>query len=146
MAARRQKQQWTDEQRGLSLAVIDAQGSDMARIAKARQAIRETYGWDIPARTLSSWYGEGRGRNEHVLAIREQTQVVLSERLEKFAAALISQMEKQLDNVDFRDASVALGITIDKILLLKGSNGMQAGAGNALTQVTQFIQTMNVQK
>jgi hypothetical protein len=109
------KRQYSDNDKALALATLDANGGDVRKTAKTLK---------MPESTLSDW-SKNRGVNKEVTEIREVKKKELSERLEDVAYKLTDNLMIRADSelsilVPMKDIATSLGIVVDKMQLLKG--------------------------
>lgn len=109
MSTPRPRRRYPDAQRAAALAALAANGGNLQRTAREL---------DIPESTLEGWAKETR--NPVGPELREQKKADLTGTMEDLAHKLAGCIAGKLDQMAPRDAAVALGITIDKLLLLKG--------------------------
>lgn len=111
---------YTDEQVASALAVLAAEGGCVA--AASRVA-------GVPYTTMNNW-AKGR-RRALVSHMGEAKRASLAESVEGLASLLVGDLssEPARKNAAFKDLAVALGIAVDKLLLLKG-------LPNAITDTT----------
>lgn len=110
------KRQYSDNDKALALATLDANGGNVQQTAKALK---------IPESTLTDW-ANNRGVNPEVTEIRDQKKAELAEKLENVAHALTDNIliraESELSVlVPMKDIATSLGIIVDKMQLLKGA-------------------------
>jgi len=109
------KRQYSDNDKAVALATLDANGGDVRKTAKALK---------MPESTLSDW-SKHRGVNKEVTEIREVKKKELSEKLEEVAYRLTENLAIRADSelsalVPMKDIATSLGIVVDKMQLLKG--------------------------
>src|SRR5688572_27185246 len=109
MTTPRPRRRYPDADRAAALAALDANGGNVD--ATARQL-------NIPRMTLSDW-ASGR-RNPVGADMRDAAKQNLADALEAWAVKLIGIDPTTLPNLTLRDVAVAVGISIDKVLLLRG--------------------------
>lgn len=115
MSKKPTKRQYSDNDKALALATLDANGGDVRKTAKTLK---------MPESTLSDW-SKNRGVNKEVTEIREVKKKELSERLEDVAYKLTDNLMIRADSelsilVPMKDIATSLGIVVDKMQLLKG--------------------------
>lgn len=106
MAKRRR---YSDSDKAAALTVLDANEGNLNKTAKQL---------DIPRTTLERWV-EGRVSDD-VPQLRQQTKKALANELEALAYKLIEAMPEKLEGANLQQASVALGIVVEKMQLLRG--------------------------
>jgi transposase-like protein len=112
---KRGKRQYSDSDKALALATLDANGGDVRKTAKTLK---------MPESTLSDW-SKNRGVNKEVTEIREVKKKELSEKLEEVAYKLTDNLMIRAESelsilVPMKDVATSLGIVVDKMQLLKG--------------------------
>lgn len=100
--------QYSDNDKATALSIVDLCGGN------EQEASRRL---GIPPNTIREWLA-GRVSDE-VRRIRSEKKEALADRLETLAHAYVDSLLKSADDVKPRDA-VALGIVVDKLLLLRG--------------------------
>jgi transposase-like protein len=125
-AAEKRSRTYSDRERAEALAVLDAVGGVVARAAKMT---------GVPEKTLSGWAEEGRVKPE-VLEEKKEIKAALYDRIETLAGDIIGLMVRRVKDdiladrkIGFSEASVALGVLIDKMEKLRGMPGGGAGPG-----------------
>jgi len=106
MKARRS---YSDEQKAVALAGLDADGGNVARTARQL---------GLPPKTLDQWAKGGVGPG--VAKLRHQKKEELADRLEAIARQLLDAMPGKIAAASLRTIAIALGIVIDKMVLLRG--------------------------
>ena len=106
MAKRRR---YSDSDKAAALTVLDANEGNRNETAKHL---------DSPRTTLERWV-EGRVSGD-VPQLRQQTKKALANELEALAYKLIEAMPERLEGANLQQASVALGIVVEKMQLLRG--------------------------
>jgi transposase-like protein len=106
---------YSDNDKALALATLDANGGDVRKTAKTLK---------MPESTLSDW-SKNRGVNKEVTEIREVKKKELSEKLEEVAYKLTDNLMIRAESelsilVPMKDVATSLGIVVDKMQLLKG--------------------------
>jgi hypothetical protein len=109
------KRQYSDNDKAVALATLDANGGDVRKTAKTLK---------MPESTLSDW-SKNRGVNKEVTEIRDVKKKELSEKLADVAWALTENLQTRADSelsilVPMKDIATSLGIVVDKMQLLKG--------------------------
>jgi hypothetical protein len=102
------KRRYSDEDKAVALAALDANGGNLARAAS------ET---GVPRKTLAEW-ASGRVA-DGVADIRHQKKEDLADRLEAIAHALVDAIPGKVKDADLARIATSLGITIDKMRLLR---------------------------
>lgn len=115
MSREGKKRRYSDNDKALALAALDANGGDVRKTAKTLR---------MPESTLSDW-SKNRGVNKEVTEIREVKKKELSEKLGEVAYKLTDNLliraESELSIlVPMKDVATSLGIVVDKMQLLKG--------------------------
>lgn len=110
------KRQYSDSDKAIALATLDANGGNIKQTAKAIK---------MPESTLTDW-ANNRGINPEVTEIREVKKRELADKLEEVAHALTGNIliraESELSIlVPMKDVATSLGIVVDKMQLLKGA-------------------------
>jgi hypothetical protein len=109
MAKQRSKHRYSDSERAQALAILDANGGNMARAA--RQA-------KVPRCTLQQW---AKGRvSADVPKLQQEKNADLADLFEKAAHEMIGVAMANKDGLASDRAMVAAGIATDKALLLRG--------------------------
>ncbi len=104
------KRSYSDNEKAEALAALDANGGNVT--LTARQLT-------IPKQTLENWSNE-RGIHPAVTEMGTQKKEDLRASLESLAAKLVDRLTNGVDLASFKDASIALGIAVDKMQLLAG--------------------------
>lgn len=104
------KRRYSDEEKAQALAILDACGGDVSKAA--RQA-------GVPRKTLGEW-ANGRAVVSVVAEIRQEKKAELSERLAEVAHKLVDAIPGKVSDATLQQVATSLGITIDKMQLLKG--------------------------
>lgn len=105
------KREYTDAERAEALAALASNGGNISRTAAQLK---------IPRMTLSTWAGKGDDVSDELAALKERAQGNLASALEGVAWRLVGVMPEKLEAASLRDVATALGITVDKIQLLRG--------------------------
>ena len=106
------RRSYSDEQRAEAMAALDANGGNVKRTA------RET---GIPGTTIKGW---ADGRRAHVdNDLRTQKRGDLADRLEEIAWQLAGALPDKIEGAALNHIATALGITVDKMRLLRGESG-----------------------
>ena len=103
------KRQYSDEEKASALAALDANRGNVKATA---QVLR------IPASTLTRWR-DGEGVVPAVADMREIKKADLADRLEDLAHLITDTMPNKLADADLQKLATSLGITIDKMRLLR---------------------------
>jgi hypothetical protein len=109
------KRQYSDNDKALALATLDANGGDVSKTSKTLK---------MPRKTLEDW-SKGRKVCGDVAEMRHVKKKELAEKLEEVAHALTGNILKRAESelsilVPMRDIATSLGIVVDKMQLLKG--------------------------
>lgn len=109
------KRQYSDNDKAVALATLDANGGDVPKTAKMLK---------VPPSTLADW-SKNRGVNKEVTEIRDIKKGGLADNLEKVAYKLTENLSIRAESelsvlVPMKDMATSLGIVIDKMQLLKG--------------------------
>jgi hypothetical protein len=109
------KRQYSDNDKALALATLDANGGDVSKTAKQLK---------IPRQTLQEW-AHNRNINKDVPDLRQVKKKELAEKLDEVAHALADNLLIRAGSelsifVPMKDMATSLGIVIDKKQLLKG--------------------------
>ena len=105
MKARRS---YSDEQMAVALAGLDANAGNVARTARQL---------GLPRKTLDQW---AKGRvHPGVANLRHQKKEELADRLDVLAGRLVAAMPSKIAGASLRELAVAVGILIDKLVLLR---------------------------
>lgn len=104
------KRTYTDEQKAEALAVLKANGGNLTRTAGAT---------GIPRKTLAEW-SKGNHVSDAAEALIPQKVDELADKLEKIAHLISDSLPEKIEKAGLRDASVSLGVVIDKRNLLIG--------------------------
>lgn len=116
MISHMSKRQYSDNDKAVALATLDANEGNIRQSAKMLK---------LPESTLTDW-ANNRGVCPEVAEIREDKKAELAEKLEEVAHALTDNILLRAQS-DFslltpmKDFAVSLGIAIDKMQLLKGA-------------------------
>ncbi len=111
----RDRRQYSDNDKALALATLDAQGGDVSKAARVLQ---------IPGSTLADW-SKHRGINKDIPMLRDVKKRELGAKLEDIAHALSGNILIHAGSPDaargsLKEMAVALGIVIDKMQVLRG--------------------------
>jgi hypothetical protein len=100
---------YSDKEKGLALATLDANAGNLSKTARQL---------NIPIKTLSDWRDKV-GLHPDIAAIRSGKKLELSEKLERIAHLIADAIPHKIDKAGLKDASVSLGVAIDKSRLLR---------------------------
>lgn len=103
------RRQYSDSQKAEALAAVDANGGNVAATAAAL---------GIPQKTLDCW-SRLRGVHPEVVQMRSGKREDLADRLEDLAHKLLDKAEGKIGDANLSNVTVALGISIDKMRLLR---------------------------
>lgn len=101
------RRQYTDADRAAALAVLDLHAGDVGKAARLL---------GIPRKTLEGW---ARGRTEVPAELRRQKRAELAVQLEAIAHLILDLVSERLPTASVPQLFTGLGITIDKMQLLK---------------------------
>lgn len=101
---------YTDEQKAEALAVLKANAGNITRTAQHT---------GIPRKTLAEW-SKGNHVSAQAEEMIEEKVDELADKLEKIAHMITDSMPEKIERAGLRDASVSLGVVIDKRNLLIG--------------------------
>jgi hypothetical protein len=120
MKARRS---YSDEQKAEALAGLDANAGNVTRTARQLS---------LPRKTLDQW---AKGRvHPGVAELRHQKKEELADRLEALAYQLLDALPGKIAGASLIQIAVALGIVIDKMVLLRETaNGLGLAEAMRLT-------------
>lgn len=99
---------YTDAQRAEALAALQANGGNLSATSRAT---------GIPHSTLKRWRDQPDPR---LAELGEEKKADLGDRLESIANALVDAIPEKIADAPLNHVSVALGIAIDKLRLLRG--------------------------
>ncbi len=99
---------YTDAERAAALAALKANGGNLSATS------RDT---NIPFSTIKRWRDEP---DDRLAELGDKKKRDLADELEHLAHAIVGIMPDKMDTANFQHLAVALGITIDKLRLLKG--------------------------
>lgn len=114
----RQHRSYSDEDKAIALAALDANAGDFIKTSKMLH---------IPRTTLIEWH---KGRIHPVVTeLRQEKKADLAERLEHLAGLLIDDLTSVeiRREASFGQLATGLGITIDKMRLLRGETTENVG-------------------
>jgi transposase-like protein len=103
------RRQYSDSQKAEALAAVDANGGNVSATAAAL---------GIPQKTLDCWFRK-RGVNPEVAQMRLGKKEDLADRLEDLAHKLLDSATAKIGDANLSNVTVALGISIDKMRLLR---------------------------
>lgn len=104
------KRQYTEDDKATALVLYEANGKNALRTARELE---------IPEPTLRKWV-KGEGVTNGVVQKKDQKRVDLSAGLEEVARKLIRAMPEKIADATLQQIATSLGITIDKMQLLRG--------------------------
>lgn len=104
-----ERRRYTEEERAVALAALDAHEGNVLKAAAFCK---------IPRKTLENWR-DGGAVNEAVAELRHIKKGELADRLEALAHLLVDAMPEKLAEATLKDAAVALGVSVDKMQLLR---------------------------
>jgi hypothetical protein len=99
---------YTDAIRAETLAALQANGGNLSSTHRAT---------GIPIRTIARWRDEPDPR---LGELANEKKAELSDSLERIANALVNAIPGKIDEAPLNHVSIALGIAIDKLRLLRG--------------------------
>jgi hypothetical protein len=115
-----QRRNYSDEDRANALAALDANGGNLMRTARQL---------GTPRKTLAEW---ARGRVPAAVAdLRHQKRGDLADRLEAVAHELLDALPAKIKDAPLNQLAVALGILIDKLILLRRQSATPGGGALA---------------
>ena len=103
------RRRYTDHDKATTLAALTANGRNLSKTS------RDT---GIPITTIKRWRDEPP--HPHIAELGNEKKRDLADELEHLAHAIVGIMPDKMDTANFQHLAVALGITIDKLRLLKG--------------------------
>jgi transposase-like protein len=109
------RRRYSDTDQAHILAALAANGGNVARTA--RQV-------GVPRGTLQQW-GRRRGVPPDVAQLAHQKKAALADRLEAIAYQLLDAMSGKAAGASLLDLARALGILVDKLLLLRAEAARQ---------------------
>ena len=117
------RRSYSDEQKAEALAGLDANAGNVARTARQL---------GLPRKTLDQW---AKGLvHPDVANLRQQKKEALAVRLEVLAGQLLDAMPGKIAGASLIQIAVALGIVIDKMVLLRETaNGLGLAEAMRLT-------------
>jgi len=104
------RRSYSDEDKAVALAALEANGGNKQRTAKDLC---------IPKSTLTEW-ANGSGAKNAETELRHQKKADLANELEAIAHQLAGAMGDKIANANLQQTATSLGITIDKMQLLRG--------------------------
>src|SRR5262245_55450593 len=104
------KRRYSDEERAAALACLDACGGNVAEASRRS---------GVPRITLHDW---ARGRTSAAAAsvVRQDKKEELADVFERLARKLTGVADRESDTLNAKDATIAAGVAVDKMLLLRG--------------------------
>jgi len=99
---------YTDAQRAEALAALQANGGNLSATSRAT---------GVPISTVKRWRDEPDPR---LAELGNEKRQDLEESLERIAHALVDAIPGKIDEAPLNHVSVALGIAVDKLRLLRG--------------------------
>lgn len=105
-----ERRQYSDADKAMALATLDAHGGDVAKTARQL---------GIPRTTLIGWAAD-RGVVNDVSELRQVKKRDLADRLEEIAHDLVDVMPNKMQQATLQQIATSLGITVDKMQLLRG--------------------------
>jgi hypothetical protein len=126
------RRRYSDEERAEILAALDANGGDIRATARAT---------GVPYTTLREWVITKP--HDDVTKLRSEKKIDLAARLEEVAWKLTGELlsDKKLQGATYQQIATSMGITIDKMQLLRGAPTSIADI--AIEQLAQRIQDMS---
>jgi transposase-like protein len=109
VAVRPRRTRYSDADKATALAVLAAEGG------RVRRAAREL---GLAESVLRSW-AKGRGAGPGVTHLCAQKKGDLADELERLALRLLESIPAKLGAASLKDCAVALGICVDKLVLLR---------------------------
>jgi len=127
----------SDAVKAAALAAYDAIGTnDSYAIDRAAGIVH------LPRQTVWHWVRRAR-IPESVQRLRQKNRLALSDRLEEIVHRILDVIPEALDSAPLNQLAVALGISIDKRLLLQGQpNSIQAGVYLTREQRVQALDSI----
>ena len=123
--ARKSRRRYSDAFRSAALAALDANRGNLERTARELK---------VPKSTLEGW-AKGT-RNPVDPQLRTQKKADLADELEAFVLRLCQIRPEQLRNLTVKDAAIAIGVGIDKLLLLRGKPNQHTKVEEAIPTLT----------
>lgn len=109
MAKKAKRRRYSDDDRASALAALAANGGNLARTSAAL---------GIPEATLRQW-ATGK-RHPEAVQMSDQKKAPLADAIEGIARQIADSLPGKLPDADLKDASIAFGVLIDKMRLLRG--------------------------
>jgi len=106
------RRSYTDDDKASALALLAMNGGNIKRTS------RES---GVPRATLTAW-AKGRGASARVTELCHLKKGELSDKLESIAHKFLDQMSATIADASLRELAIALGIIIDRMLLLRGGS------------------------
>lgn len=106
-----QRRVYSDEERATALAALDGNGGNRQRTARQL---------GIPRKTLATW--ASGPIHPAVADLRHQKKRELADALEQVAYRLLDAVPGKLEGASLLELAIALGILVDKMLLLRGGS------------------------
>src|SRR5262245_49394675 len=103
------RRRYSDHEKAEALAMLAANAGNVAQTA--RQV-------NVPRQTLQHWPA-GEGLSPAVPELEHEKKGGLADRLERLARCLVEDMPGKIGAANLRHCAVCLGVTIDKMLLLR---------------------------
>jgi transposase-like protein len=130
----RTRRQYSDEEKAVALATLDANGGDV------RKTARDT---GIPFSTLQGWAHQ-RGVNESVTELAVTKKKNLADELERIALALVDAIPDKIDGASLQQVATAAGIAVDKMQLLRGEpTGITKDVSDARTRLADKLNRLS---
>lgn len=104
------RRRYSDADKATALAALDANGGSVQRTATEL---------GIPERTLRTW-ASGQGLSDDSANLRDQKKGELADQLEVIASKLAKAIPGKIREANLQQVATSLGITIDKMQLLRG--------------------------
>jgi len=114
---------YSDAEREAATAALQANGGNITRTAKQI---------NVPPQTLRNW-ARGYRHPEASRAGGQKTAADLAERLEEIAWQLVDALPGKIKKATLQQASISLGIAIDKMRLLREQATSRVGHEDALS-------------
>jgi len=100
---------YSDDDRALALAAIEANGGDIVKAARF---------CGIHVNTLRYW-AKGGAVNKNTTKLRIQKKASIADRLEAIVHSLIDAMPDKIEEATLQQVSTSIGIAVDKMRLLR---------------------------
>lgn len=101
---------YSESEKSTALAALEANGGNVSQTARDL---------NIPRKTLEHW-SNGHGVNDDVAKDCQIKKRDLADELEKLAMTLVDAIPEKIDDATLQHTAVTLGITLDKMQLLRG--------------------------